>query len=126
MHFTRTASVLLTVVGLALSSPVDSTSVSLDKRADCDTHTCITYYSDSGCTRGLERGSYKPDCSGNCFRFDSFSSIQVAANVLTGADCVAYSDSNCQNAISDSGNQHGHYCMENLNGAKSMKCYYGC
>lgn len=98
----------------------------VEKRAACDSHACVTYYSDNGCTSGLSLGSFKPDCTGHCFQYSSFSSIKVAGNTITGVDCVAYSDSNCQNQVGDSGNQHGAHCLGNLNGAQSMRCYYGC
>lgn len=50
----------------------------------------------------------------------------MSANLNTGVDCVAYSDIDCQNQIADSGNEHGRSCLDNLNGAQSMRCYYGC
>ncbi|MCJ1456928.1 hypothetical protein MMC28_007294 [Mycoblastus sanguinarius] len=104
----------------------ESQALSLDKRAACNSDACVTYYSDSGCTDGLALGSYKPDCSGHCFQYSSFSSIEVAGSTILGVDCVAYSDSNCQNKIGDSGNQHDTHCLENLNGAQSMQCYWDC
>jgi hypothetical protein len=111
-----------------LPSDIDAStgSTSLSKRAPCNSDACITYFSDNGCTNGLERGSYKPDCSGHCFQYDSFSSIRISASFFIGAGCVAYSDSNCQNRIADSGNVRGRTCMDNLNGAKSMQCYWNC
>ncbi|KAH8730669.1 hypothetical protein GQ44DRAFT_672452 [Phaeosphaeriaceae sp. PMI808] len=123
MHFHTNLLPLFTIFTLATALSVER---SLVARKDCDNHACISYYKDGGCTDGLKLGSYKPDCSGACFRYDQFSSILVSANVITGADCHAYSDGNCQNEIADSGNKHGQKCMTNLNGAKSMRCYYGC
>ena len=107
---------------LSPSSPVPS----LSKRRDCDSAACVTYFSDNGCTDGLALGSYRPDCSGHCFQYSSFGSIRVAGNWNTGVDCVAYSDLDCRDQIADSGNQHGRHCLDNLNGAQSMQCYYGC
>ena len=114
--------VLTALPALSLAHP----STTLEERSACDSHACVTYYSDNGCTPGLSLGSYKPDCSGHCFQYNSFSSIQVGGSIVTGADCIAYSDGNCQNEIGDSGNQHGPHCFDNLNRAQSMKCYYGC
>ncbi|KAL3476992.1 hypothetical protein BJX99DRAFT_257894 [Aspergillus californicus] len=110
---------LVSLVSLAATPLADLfTPTTHQKRVDCDNHACITYYSDSGCIYGLERGSYRPDYSGACFRFDSFSSIHLSANTITGLT-ASYSDGNCQSQIADSGNIYGRYCLENLNGARS-------
>lgn len=106
---------LTTILALpAHSSEPDLNSPALVPRASCDSSACITYFSDSGCTNGRALGSYKPDCTGHCFQYSTFSSIRVQANTVTGADCVAYSDSNCQNEIKDSGNRHDTYCLDNV------------
>ena len=106
---------LTTILALpAHSSEPDLHTNELVSRANCDNSACITYFSDGGCTNGRALGSYKPDCSGACFRYSSFSSIRVQANTVTGADCIAYSDSNCQNKIKDSGNRHDTYCLDNV------------
>jgi hypothetical protein len=41
---------------------------------------------------------------------------------LQGVDCVAYSDTNCQNQVADSGNSRGTKCMTDLGSTKSMRC----
>ncbi|KAJ7713130.1 hypothetical protein DFH07DRAFT_1003675, partial [Mycena maculata] len=63
---------------------------------------CVTYYSGSACEGEL--GDYVPTCTGNCFQYSSFSSIQVKGSPVAGTDCVAYSDENCQNEVGNSGN----------------------
>ncbi|KAK5655699.1 hypothetical protein OQA88_5632 [Cercophora sp. LCS_1] len=72
-------------------------------------------------------GSYRPDCSGHCFQYDSFGSISAAGNGLYGTRCHVYSDVNCQNEILDTGNQVNNGDCHILSpSGKSMKCYYHC
>ncbi|KAF2455247.1 hypothetical protein BDY21DRAFT_380787 [Lineolata rhizophorae] len=110
------------------AEPVPEDVADLQVRASCESGggACVRYFSDGGCTGELELGNYQPTCDGNCFQFSSFSSIEIESSVIFGTDCIAYSDTNCQNEITDSGNQHGEHCMTNLNGAQSMICYYKC
>jgi hypothetical protein len=126
MRWNTLTTMLLGAAVLAQSTPLENDNI-LEKRKDCSGNTaCVSYYRDGGCTGGLKLGEYQPTCEGNCFRYSSFGSIKVEGNTLWGVDCHAYSDNNCQHQIADSGNQHGARCMENLNGAQSMKCYYRC
>ena len=55
---------------------------------------CVKYYSNSQC-KGDPIGSYKPTCEGNCFQYDSFSSVYVSGDGFFGTDCVLYSDYDC-------------------------------
>ena len=108
------------------TSPTD-----LVKRKDCEGEECVWYYKDQGCTKGLSLGSYKPDCSGACFQYDSFGSIGVKGAeglfyTQVKTRCVAYSDENCQDQIADSGDHKEGYCLENVGRGRSMKCYWGC
>ena len=115
---------LTTILALPAPEPDLTTTSTLVTRAACDTHACITYFSDGGCIGGLALGSYRPDCSGACFRYSSFSSIRIMGNTVTGADCVAYSDSNCQSKIRDSGNQHNTYCLDNVSGLTFLALFF--
>jgi hypothetical protein len=54
----------------------------LEKRKNCDSESCVTFYADGGCTSGRTIGSYKPDCTGACFRYDSFASIKVSGSTI--------------------------------------------
>ena len=56
---------------------------------------CVKYYSNSQC-KGDPIGSYKPTCGGNCFQYDSYSSVYVSGDGTYGTDCILYSDDNCQ------------------------------
>ncbi len=69
-------------------------------------------------------GSYKPDCSGHCFQYDSFQAIEVHGNGAYGTDCVVYSDANCQNEIFDTENQLDGGNCHDTGIAMSMKCYF--
>ena len=109
-----------------------TTSNGLVKRADCEGEECVTYYKDQGCTAGLALGSYKPDCSGHCFQYDSFGSLSVKGNdggmlFSYKTKCIAYRDDNCQDRISETGNiGKSPSCLENIAPAKSMQCYWNC
>ena len=52
---------------------------------------CVKFYGNSEC-KGSPIGSYKPTCGGNCFQYDSFSSVYVSGDGFFGTDCVLYSD----------------------------------
>lgn len=54
----------------------------LEKRKNCDSELCVTFYADGGCTSGRTIGSYKPDCTGACSRYDSFASIKVSGSTI--------------------------------------------
>ncbi|KAF3911934.1 hypothetical protein ABW20_dc0108169 [Dactylellina cionopaga] len=69
--------------------------------------------------------SYRPDCSGACFHYDSFTGIRVSGDGTYGTNCHIYSDYNCQNQITTTGNTvFRSVCLAKT--AKSMKCYYLC
>ncbi|KAL5334386.1 hypothetical protein BJX70DRAFT_378346 [Aspergillus crustosus] len=75
---------------------------------------------------------YAPTCGGNCY-VDDFDYIFVSGNGVFGTDCIAYSDTECQNEIGRSGNQVVKECLDiyddagyPVGGGKSMKCYYNC
>lgn len=88
---------------------------------------CVRFYTGIGCD-GQEAGSYKPSCEGNCYQY-GFDYIDVAGDGTYGTNCFAYSDSNCQNYIGQTGNQVSVFgtetCMS-FPGGQSMKCYYRC
>ena len=68
--------------------------------------------------------SYKLTCAGNCYVYP-FNSLAVAGDGVYGTNCQAFSDSNCQNYIGDTGNSIGARC-KNFPGGHSMRCYYRC
>jgi hypothetical protein len=88
---------------------------------------CVKFYSGQGCQSDEEEGSYKPTCGGNCFQYGQFQSLHVSGDGTYGTDCYAYSDSNCQNLLTTTGNQvvGGGTCTS-FGSANSMKCYYRC
>jgi hypothetical protein len=65
---------------------------------------CVKYFSTANCAGSFKLGEYKPDCSGSCFKYDSFQAIHVGGDGTYGTDCKAYSDDNCQSPLQDSGN----------------------
>ncbi|EJD54821.1 hypothetical protein AURDEDRAFT_119192 [Auricularia subglabra TFB-10046 SS5] len=87
---------------------------------------CVKFYGGSDC-KGPAIGSYRPDCSSSCFVFDSFSSLHAAGDGTFGTDCVAYSDTNCQVEMTETGNVvvGSGRCITVPN-AKSMKRFYRC
>jgi len=88
---------------------------------------CVKYYSEQGCESSLEEGSYKPTCAGNCFQYSQFQSLYVSGDGTYGTDCYTYSDSNCQDLITDTGNVvTGPGKCVSFGSANSMKCYYRC
>ena len=112
---------------LTAALPTNSTTDELVKRKACSGASCVRYYKDGGCTEGLELGNYVPTCNSNCFRYNSFNSLSVSGGAFfQGTDCHIFSDENCQNQITDTGNVVGTKCAESLNGAKSMICYFNC
>jgi hypothetical protein len=83
MHqFLKIVPFLLFLTPLASADPIPAPDSGLEKRKNCDNDACVTYYADGGCTSGRDLGSYKPDCTGACFVYDSFSSIKVAGSVI--------------------------------------------
>ena len=56
---------------------------------------CVKFYGNSEC-KGSPIGSYKPTYGGNCFQYDSFSSVFVSGDGTYGTDCVLYSDNSCE------------------------------
>ena len=116
----------LLAIATAFLSATASPTHKHPKRADCENSGCALYYSDDTCTDGLELGSFKPDCTGACFQFSSFNSVGVAGTIILGVDCVAFSDTNCQSRMGDTGNQHGTHCLVGVTGAQSMQCFQGC
>jgi hypothetical protein len=112
---------------------------------------CVKFYGNGEC-KGGALGSYKPDCTGACFRYNSFGSLSVGgdgtygtlfsisfglvdvpgngrvwADRKEGTRCVAYSDDNCNNQVQDTGNVVvGAGKCSGTPGAKSMRCYYRC
>ncbi|KAH7410526.1 hypothetical protein DE146DRAFT_361362 [Phaeosphaeria sp. MPI-PUGE-AT-0046c] len=125
-QFLNMIPLLLALTPVASADPIPTQESGIEKRKACDGESCVTYYADGGCTSGRTLGSYKPDCTGACFRYDSFTSIKVSGSAIWGVGCVAYSDTNCQNKIADSGNVRGSRCMTELGAAKSMQCYFRC
>ncbi|KAF3912607.1 hypothetical protein AA313_de0205743 [Arthrobotrys entomopaga] len=84
---------------------------------------CVQFYTGGGCSGNSIK--YQPDCSGACYRYDSFTGIKASGDGYFGTNCAVFSDTNCQNQIGSTGNNV-------LNGGcysktgKSMKCYYAC
>ncbi|CEJ83695.1 hypothetical protein VHEMI03227 [[Torrubiella] hemipterigena] len=84
---------------------------------------CVSVYKGTGCQSFNKETSYRPTCEGNCYVYP-FDSLQLAGSAFKNVDCVAYSDTNCQNKIGDTGNVSGG-CYS-FKGGNSMKCYHGC
>ncbi|KAJ6534102.1 hypothetical protein B0H19DRAFT_964644 [Mycena capillaripes] len=88
---------------------------------------CVAYFNGANCQSTNFINDFVPTCAGNCFQFDSFSSLSVVGNGIFGTDCHVYSDINCQHQIADTGNDvFGPPKCVNVPGAKSMKCFYHC
>ncbi|KAJ7684127.1 hypothetical protein DFH06DRAFT_970030, partial [Mycena polygramma] len=68
--------------------------------------------------------NYIPTCNNACYQFSSFDSVEVSGSIR-GTDCHIFSDANCQNEITDTGNIAEYQCF-NTPGAQSMICYFGC
>lgn len=113
-------SAILSVLGFA----------SIAFSADCES---IDGYFDGECVYvtsescgGQHQASYKPTCEGNCYVYP-FNSLSVAGDGWFGTNCQAFSDTNCQNYIGETGNivRGDAYC-QNFQGGNSMKCWYRC
>lgn len=126
---------LFSAATLTHCSPITAetnTTSSLVERSECSFgigQGCVQFFSDGGCTAGRKLGEYPPTCEGNCYQFSSFSSIRAMGSTIWSVDCEAYADINCQNKIGDtSGRPWGRsdYCMEDVLGAQSMKCWFRC
>ncbi|KAJ7478938.1 hypothetical protein FB451DRAFT_1240207 [Mycena latifolia] len=98
-------------------------SIALSK--SCDGGECVSLYRGSDCQPAGELTDYVPTCGGNCYQFNSFDSVAVSGGFADGTDCHIFSDINCQNEITDTGNVHSNKCV-NTPGAQSMICYYAC
>ncbi|KAL7629627.1 hypothetical protein AAE478_001149 [Parahypoxylon ruwenzoriense] len=87
---------------------------------------CVEYYTAENCDVFKKAGEFVPTCDGNCFQYDSFSSLMSGGDGTYGVDCQVFSDSNCQNSIGDTWNEViGNLC-KHFPGEKSMKCFYRC
>jgi hypothetical protein len=124
--------VILAFSSTALSAPAstDLNSIAVDAsnlvaRDSCDNGSgqCVTYYSQSGYNGVVS--SYKPDCSGACFQYDSFQSLGTNGNIIYGIACSVYSDDNCNNEVKNIPNHKGTRC-DDVGTARSMRCYYNC
>lgn len=73
---------LLALLPFALANIVPAQQSGLEKRKNCDSESCITFYADGRCTSGYTIGSYKPNCTGACFLYDSFASIEISGSKL--------------------------------------------
>ncbi|KAJ7450191.1 hypothetical protein FB451DRAFT_1101988 [Mycena latifolia] len=89
----------------------------------CQGSECVSLYSGSDCQGELT--NYVPTCNSGCYQYSSFNSVGVSGNGILGTDCHIFSDSNCQNQITDTGNQVDGKCI-NTQGAQSMICYFDC
>ena len=69
--------------------------------------------------------NYIPNCSGNCFQFDSFDWVEVQWGSLEGVNCNVYSDYNCQDYMGGAGDSEYDACTW-FGGAQSMICWAGC
>lgn len=121
---------VLTTTATPAPAPATGSSTLLSKRGNCHgsgdiyDSECVTVYSGSDCaTNGVET-SYRPTCAGNCYVY-GFDSLKVQGSAYYGTNCVAYSDTNCQDEIGQSGNQYSGDCST-FEGGQSMKCYYDC
>ncbi|KAF3307657.1 hypothetical protein TWF173_002623 [Orbilia oligospora] len=85
---------------------------------------CVKFWTGAtGCTGTFL--SYKPDCSGACFKYDSFTGIKASGDGHFGTNCAIFSDVNCQNQIASTGNNAVQpQCFKKV--GKSMKCYFAC
>jgi hypothetical protein len=108
---------------VSLGSVIFQAHVVLSK--DCTGQECVTLYRGSDCQGAGQLTNYVPTCGGNCYQYSSFDSVLVSGDTFFGTDCHIFSDFNCQNQITDTGNQHGTECV-NAAGAQSMICYFDC
>ncbi|KAJ7046296.1 hypothetical protein C8F04DRAFT_1063908 [Mycena alexandri] len=87
---------------------------------------CVAFFHGSDCQANNLISDYVPTCEGNCFQFSSFDSLSVKGSFFLGTDCHIYSDINCQNQITNTGNVNTGPDCSNTAGAQSMICYYDC
>ncbi|KAJ6535468.1 hypothetical protein B0H19DRAFT_963754, partial [Mycena capillaripes] len=61
------------------------------------------------------------------FQYTTFDSLSVKGNNIFGMDCNIYSNINCENTVTDTGNHvsDNAQCI-NVQGAQSMRCFYDC
>ncbi|KAJ6494970.1 hypothetical protein DFH09DRAFT_1206090 [Mycena vulgaris] len=116
MKFTATAAAILSVLF----------RTQLTLAAGCSGSECAQLYHGSGCDSHSILTDFVPTCEGNCFQFSSFDSVLVSGNGFKGTNCHIYSDNNCQNQVSDTGNQVEIGNCVNTPGAQSMKCFFDC
>ncbi|EJF64338.1 hypothetical protein BD309DRAFT_979930 [Dichomitus squalens] len=117
----------LTIATLVLAAMLPTTfAANCQNSGGVANGECVKFYSNDQC-KGDPIGSFKPTCEGNCFQFDSFSSVFVSGDGTFGTDCTLYSDDNCSVEQTDTGNVvvGGGKCAAAPN-AKSMKCFYRC
>lgn len=96
---------------------------------------CVRVYNAAGCQGPNQISEFKPNvCDGTCFNtfaddgsIESFLSLSVVGDGISGTDCKVYSDTQCQNEVSDTGNHvpAPAFCAENPT-AQSMKCFFKC
>ncbi|KAJ7857090.1 hypothetical protein B0H14DRAFT_3640120 [Mycena olivaceomarginata] len=91
----------------------------------CDDSECVELYRGSDCQGAGELTNYVPTCNNGCFQYSSFDSVRVSGSGFEGTDCHIFSDPNCQNEITDTGNEVQTNCV-NAPGAQSMICYFDC
>ncbi|EPS35619.1 hypothetical protein H072_10958 [Dactylellina haptotyla CBS 200.50] len=111
-------------VAILASSPLAALAANCIGPAGTLGGQCVKFWSGAtGCT-GTYHG-YKPDCSGHCFQFDSFTGIKASGNGLYGTNCAIFSDYDCKNQIASTGNNlREPVCFKKV--GKSMKCYFNC
>ncbi|KAJ7467504.1 hypothetical protein FB451DRAFT_1137342 [Mycena latifolia] len=110
----------ITTIALLLSAPLAHAKY-------CLAPPCVSLHRGSGCSgsRISYLADYVPTCQGNCYQYDSFDSVEVSGSWIRGTTCHIYSDRNCQDQITNTGNVFFDKCA-NTPGAKSMKCYFNC
>ncbi|KAJ7683456.1 hypothetical protein B0H17DRAFT_941885 [Mycena rosella] len=89
----------------------------------CQDGQCVTLFSGSGCQGEITE--FIPSCNNNCIQFNSSNSIFTLGSLIHGTDCEAFSDSNCQNQMVNTGNHIVGTCA-NAPGTNSYKCFFDC
>ncbi|KAJ7495500.1 hypothetical protein FB451DRAFT_1019736 [Mycena latifolia] len=112
MKFTFTAAALFILAPLAWGK-------------ECDDSECVRLFRGSDCQPAGQLVDYVPTCNSGCFQYSSFDSVSVSGSGFEGTDCHIFSDNNCQNQITDTGNVIEGKCV-NTQGAQSMICYFDC
>jgi hypothetical protein len=112
-------------VSIQVAILVASASAALAGSCSLDSE-CVVYYSDGNCQNEL--GSYRPTCGGNCFQYQSYSSVNLFTDIGSGnqVDCTLYSDVNCQYELVNDAKSSQFGTCTTANGAQSMRCYYDC